>query len=585
MKYLQTRMYKLSWICLLCLSIGIFLWPVEPSPYDPLPVQSISAIKHLSEFVVVFILWVFNLATLLFFIKGNIWERSALCLVFVLVFVHFWGFKVSPLGNSPDSSWLMGHVTYLEQMTIIPRTGHPMLTYFDFPGLTLVGSALKQVNGTNLFLTVRIFLIINGLCFVAVLYTSFLKLLSTPRNAAIGVVLAISGSSVLGTSTTIFHPISLATTFISIFFLILLAFDIKGFTKQKLFLILICILIASTIEYMFTPVLFSMILFSNYLFHRMVKSKDNVSISLIILSLVLFLTWQIFGVIWMLRASFSGLPAALNSILNGAWFIPTRIILDENFGTVYPLWGNICKFFWWFSFFGLGSLLMLWCLLRWKRADSNHLIIISSFVGILLTVLIGSVSVGKISVMHGLILRYLWVSPFVLVPVMSTFLSNFRMRYPIMVFSIIGTLLILPTFLTNADNISADNVYQSEISAFNFLKSSYAKGGDLTFYGFPLVPASSYIITPDASHYYDTFINAGLTQNEIWNSLQDKVRQFLIEDSNGNIAVISRNGKMNWQRYFLIPFNDPNWYLIETALSFSNRIYDNAEIELYSTTP
>ena len=115
-------LHKILWLFFLGLTIVVMLWPVTPSMYNPLPVQTIYTINRLPLFIGLFIIWLLNLACLLFFIRGNIWERLALCLIFVFVFVQFWGFKATPWGNSIDSAWIMGHVNYLNNTVIIQNS-------------------------------------------------------------------------------------------------------------------------------------------------------------------------------------------------------------------------------------------------------------------------------------------------------------------------------------------------------------------------------------------------------------------------------------------------------------------------------
>lgn len=174
-KFINSIVHKLLWLFFIGFTIVLMIWPVTPSVYDPLPIQSVYAIGHLSLFVIIFSLWVINLAILLFFIQGNPWERIALCLFFVLVFVQFWGFKVSPWGNSIDSDWLIGHVNNLNHIGKIPNTGQSALTYFDFPGLIFVDSALQNISGANLFLSVDIYLLLSGVIFTIMLFVAFFK--------------------------------------------------------------------------------------------------------------------------------------------------------------------------------------------------------------------------------------------------------------------------------------------------------------------------------------------------------------------------------------------------------------------------
>ena len=215
---------KLLWICLAILTTALIWWPVSPSPFDPLPVQSIHAINNLPWFSALFYAWAVVLAALLFLRKGGILEHLGLCLVFTLVFVGFSGLA-SPWGNSLDSALRIAEVNIILESGGIPAAGHPELLYFDFPGLHLVDLALLQSTGLDLFAATRVYLLASGLIFTVILYAAFLKLLKEPLKAALGVVLAFSSSMVLGGWAYHFHPINLATIYIGTFVLLMATQD------------------------------------------------------------------------------------------------------------------------------------------------------------------------------------------------------------------------------------------------------------------------------------------------------------------------------------------------------------------------
>ncbi len=577
MRCISQTAQKILWICLLGLTIGIILWPVAPSPSDPLPVQSIYAIKHLTWFAVLFMGWALNLAGLLFFAKGNVWERLALCLVFFLVFVQFWGFAVAPWGNSTDSSWLMGHVNYLEHTAKIPL-GQAALCYFDFPGLALVGSAIQQLSGADLFLTTRLYLLFGGMIFIIILYVLFLKTLRTPHLAAISVVLAVASSMVLGFIPNQFHPINLATIYIVTFLLLLTGRGTKMFSDQNTIIILLLLIIAGTVEYPFTPILFSMILFASYILSRLTKKTNDLTLKIAVFPLVFFLAWEVYWTIWNFHSNTMGVPTALKGMLNGKWLIPTTMVLRENVGPTYPWWGNIAKFFWWLSVFGFGTLLMLWRSFRWRHANSSRLNEISIFVGILATVLIGFFAGGIIGVVHGGLSRYIWVAPLLLAPVIIEFLASKKRRYPAIIFTMVGLLLLLPTFLTNADTLSTGRVYRSDIDAFESAASFQEKEEVEIIYGFPSVSSVSYIYMPTAVVRNGADIYGGATETDAWNNMERMILAFEAGNTDANLAIISISGKQVYSERLGVALDDPNWTKLEAELDKGERIYDNGNI-------
>jgi hypothetical protein len=580
-KISNSTVHKILWLFFLGFTIIIILWPVTPSMYNPLPVQTIYAINSFPLFIVVFFIWVLNLACLLFFMQGNAGERLALCLGFMLVFVQFWGFKVSPWGNTIDSDWLIGHVNYLNHIATIPNTGQSVLRYFDFPGLIFVGSALKNIFGANLFLSVDIYLLLSGVIFTVIFFVTFLKILKNSSLASIGVVFAIVSSTALGGISNQFHPINLASIFICIFLLILVSREIEGFSDLKITIIFIILIMGSTIEYMYTPVFILLVLFSIYISRHLSKSSSNIPLIIVLLPLVFFLSWEIYWTVWSLYSNVIDLSQAWQSIFNGQWLLPTELTLRQNVGAAYPWWGNVTKLFWWIAVFGSGTFIMFRWLFHWRQANASRRMQIAIFVGILLTVIVGSFSGGIIGVEHGGIERYIWVAPFVLIPAIIGLLSKLKSKNTKIIFSLLSLLLIFPTFLTDADTISVDHIYYSEVKAFQILTMS-EKTDYFTIYGFPDVSAASYIYMPDVSIIDGAYLYGGADETEAWNSLQNNVKEFLSGDPSSTFAVISVKSRQIYRQYLGVSIDDPKWNALETELSRGNRIYDGGNLQFYS---
>jgi len=573
-------MQKVLWTFLLGLTIAIILWPIAPSVYDPLPVQSTYTIKYLPLFIVIFIMWVLNLGALMFLVRGGAWERLALCLVFVLVFVQFWGFKAAPWGNSIDSAWLIGHVNYLNNTATISDTVRQTLWYFDFPGLTFIGSAIQQICGADLFLAVRIYLLSSGVIFSCILYVAFLKILKTTYFSAVGVILSVASSMILGFIPNQFHPMNLSTIYIVIFFLLLVMRGVDNFSNTNIVIVFLFLVIASTIEYMFTPVFFSIVLLFIYIFRRVSSASYNIPLSIVFLPVVMFLSWEMYWTVRDFQYNVTELPQAWKAILNGQWFIPTQLILRENFGAVYPWWGNMAKLFFWLSVFGFGTLLMFWQLLHWKQADDRRRTQIAIFVGVLVTIIVGSFYGGVIGIVHGGIRRYIWIAPLVVVPALMEFLSSFKLNFVRTVLTLAGLLLILPTFFTNNDTLSVDRIYSSEIDAFKFV-STYQCKDKITILGFPSVSPASYIYVPANSIVEGAYIYGGANETEAWSRLNDNIKVFLASDGKSNVAIISVKGKQIYRQYLGVSLDNLNWSDLEFKLSSGNNIYDNGTLQFY----
>jgi hypothetical protein len=583
MRHLDPRTRKLLWVCLLGLSTAIVLWPVAPSPYDPLPVQSIHAIPNLPWFIALFYIWAVVLTALLFLARGSVLEHLALCLVFSVVFIGFWGFVANPWGNSWDSGWLMGHVNYLQEMGKIPPGGSPTFRYFDFPGFSLLGLVVADITGTDIFLATRLYLLASGLLFTLILYVAFLKLLKTPYRAALGVVLAIASSMVLGVVFNQFHPTNLATIFIATFFLLLVTRPSNLLRDQGIVLCLLLLMMAATVGHMFVPVFFAMVLLGFYLLHRVEKGLGYASLSIAILPLVLFFSWLMYLTVFSFPTAVREVPIALQGILEGTWLVPVAQILRENVGLGYPWWGNTAKFFWWVSVFGFGTLLMLRRILAWRRAESLQRVELAVFGGVLATIIIGSFAGGVIGVVHGGLSRYIWVAPLVLAPALVDILSSPRTRAFAIAFVAVGMLLLPATFLTNADTISATRTYQDEIAMGEFLASSYQEGEGLMLYTLPSAPAIFFVCIPDAQVTGGHFL-WGLTANEatIFSSLHQLVDDFHGAEGENNLLIATIKGRAEYQQRLDIPTDHPAWQSLAVQLSAAARIYDSGSLQLYA---
>jgi hypothetical protein len=566
------------WFFLVGVSAVMILWPVSPSPNDPLPVQSIHAIRSLPGFIVFFCGWAVLLVALLFSGKDSMLERLGLCLVFIVVFVEFWGLA-SPWGNSGDSTWRMAEVKYILEMGKIPSGGHPNLRYFDFPGLHLIDLALGYVTGTDLFLTTRAYLLASGLTFTVVLYAAFLRLMGSPLLASLAFILAVASSKVLGGVFNQFHPVNLATNYITLFFLLLTTGRLWKFQEGRSGILFLILALAAAVEYLFTPVFFSMVLLSCYFLYRTVKPPKYVSLSTASLPLVLFLFWFTYGTVWSFPVNVGALPKIMGEFLHFGWLLPTEQLLAANLGPRYPWWGNLATLFWWSSVFGLGTLSLLWQLRFFEKANGLRRMELAVFAGTLVTIAIGTVTTS--GAVHGGFSRYVWVAPLFLVPAVIDILTRIKQRAISAAFVLVGVSLTLPTFLIHADTVSSSRTYLHELAAGQFIASSYSNDQGVTLFGLPSVPVFSLVNTPNARFKVAVDVY-GATEAEVWSSLQRLVENFRRSSPQDSLAVVIPKGRAVFMERLAIPTDHPNWQSLEEQLYAANGIYQNGGIRLYA---
>ncbi len=570
--------HKLLLLCLIGLTTLLVLWPISPSPQDPLPVQSVYAIQDLPIFAMTFSAWITCLVVLLFGARGGIWERLILCVAFTVVFIQLWGLA-SPWGNSGDSTWRTAEVKYLLATGRIPSGGALNFPYFDFPGLHLLTVAIAETTGMDVFLTVRVYLLASGLLLTLFLYTAFLRLLDTPDRAALGVMLAFASSTVLSAVSNQFHPINLSTLYITYFLVLLIRLQRTAHPNWRTLVPLLVLAAAASIEYLFSPVFFFLTLLSGYILNRAVRAGGAITPSLIVFPLVSFLAWDAYVTVWNFPTTVVQFPEALLAILKGGWLIAVQQLLGANIGTGSTWWEGVAKLFWWGSMFGGGTLLMLRRGLG-LHAASRPQVELAVFLGMLGTMIPGAFVGGIIGVAHGALTRYVWIAPLFLAPALVQFLTRPTMRLPGIVFACVGLLLLFPTFLANGGHLSTYRTYRYELAAGEFIGSTYGLGDGLTLFCDTSVPEFALLNTPDALTRASSGAY-GTTKAMMWQSLEEVISTFRASDPERKLLITWPKMRNEYALLMGIPVNHPNWRQAEQQLSVTLRIYDSGYLQLY----
>lgn len=570
------------WWSLIAISAILVMWPVVLSPNDPLPMQSVHAIRNIPLFIAVLCGWTGVFGTLLLRVKGNTWDRLSLCLIFSAVFVQFWGPVTNPWGNSGDSAWLLGHVRLLLETGNIPTGGHPALTYFDFPGIQLALLSLNLVTGVELFQVSRIYLAASSFILVVITYAAFLKLMRSPHYAAMALVLALASSRVLSVVTNQFHPINLATIYIAVFVLLMAIICNEQFGDRRTVFAATILVMAATMEYLFTPTLFSAVLFAAYLLRAVAKSFGKTALAIAVFSLAASTSWEVYQTVHSFPTTVSELPIGLRDLINGAWLIPTSRVLAANLGPSYPWWGTLAKLFWWCSTFVLGTLLVVRRFFGGGGTDNLGRMEPALFAGILATVSVGSLVGGAIGVIHGGLSRYVWVAPLVLAPAVTRFFIGTPARKFAIAFALAALFMLPPTFMTNGDILSTNRTYRSEVAALEFLKAQSKSEKSLTLYSLPSMPGIVLLYIPDAHFRTGAYLYGGTSEADAWNTLRRLARDFRANDSRGaRLALVSLRGRKDYELRLGISPNHPGWANLTQELSRTSRIYDAETMVLY----
>jgi len=567
-------------LCLFVLSAVLVLWPIVPSPFDPLPMQSVSAIQHLPWFAVLFNAWAVCFAALLLGISGTARDRLGLCVIFTVVFVGVWGFA-SPWGNHGDSIWQTAEVMHLLGAGKLPPGGHPNFPYLDFPGLHLLALTLVETTGMDVFMAIRVYLLASGVMLTLVLYAMFLRLIGTPNKAACAVVLAFVSSVVLASVANQFHPINLSTIYIVTFILLLGRLHPKSVLQSHTLVLLLLLMAAAAAEYVFTPVFFAMVFLSYYILSRPANAQAPVTLAHAVIPLALLFVWEMYVTVWNFPTTVRELPVALQAILDGSWVLPILHLLRQNAGPAYPWWGNIVRGFWWSSVFGVGTLLMLWRVKMLREVRRGPELGLVLFLGTIGAMMVGSLVGGVIGIIHGALTRYLWIAPLFLVPALMQSLGRPRMKAAAVTFGVAGLLLMFPTFIADGGHVSTYRAYRHELAAGEFIRETYGSGEGLTIFCTTRIPVFYLLYSPEA-HVRPSIDAYGATVDvQIWQSIEEVVHAFRASPRQGNLLIDWPKMRGDYQELVGIPIDHPNWRRTENELSSTNRIYDNRSIQLY----
>lgn len=562
---------KTLWILLLGITIAIFHYPFSITPTLPLPVQTIYMFPNLPLFGTLFYLWMLLLLLLLFSGHANMLEKLGLCFIFVLVFNIFWIIN-SPWGGSYDTLRHLGELQYIQEVGKITPQAIEIFVPLYFPGFQLTVVPLAEISGLNNFQVQVVFLTALNLMLALMLFTVFLKFLKNSFYASLAAVLSLASSVLLVTNMTHFHPISLATFLIAFF--VLLAF--RGGQGKPLLLLVAS---AATIGYPFTPFLFSFILFSIYAIHRVFKQRTSVTLVTAIIPAVFIASWELYQAPWHFESIVSVWPKIWADLRAGEFFWATKQTVEANIGPAYPWWGNVTRLFWWLFVFGFGTLLMLWKLPYFKRHGYLERIQISALVGVLITILVGTL--GTYGAVHGGISRYIWIAPFFVVPslVKFPFTSGLR-RFGIAFLFIALLIFSFPTFLTNQDTFAYKRIYLSEHCAVEFIKAtSEVQQLHLYNYGYSLY---LYHIPKAVKKLADPGEPYNRTEEEVWKTFNNIIRSFISASQGINLFVHTEKFKLLYQEYLNIPPEHANWGKLESELLRTNRIYFNNLMEIYT---
>jgi hypothetical protein len=572
--------YRIAlWALLVLLTLSILLFPTHLT-FEYYPIQSTRIFDSLPLFAILYCIWLLVLLLLLFSRRGegeSEWEKLALVCIFSAVFLGFWTI-VTHSGLSNEGVFNAAHVRYLEHEGNIP-VGHPSLSYFDFPGLHLIGSFVSQSTGLDAIGASAFIVFFQAVLLAALLYVLFRRLLNSAYVAPLAVLLVIQGNISLD-KLNIFHPRNLGVLLLVAFLVLLSRHRLFGTAQDRLFLIIL--LAAVTMTHAVTAFLLFFIMLGIYVVQKLDRTNVGNSPPVIIF-LVFPVAWAMYWAVITFEGLMGTFPKVLDDLAERSdvlWFL--TMMGKANVGERLPLWSNISRLSWWVVIYGFGTILGLGNLFRLKKLSPME----KRTTGVLLGVIMISVVSTLASGGGARFDTYILYGAFAIVPILLGFLLSLRnhiRRYAFVCLVSVFFVLSFPTFLSHNNMVEFDAWHPDEHASGKFLESQFTQGENLHIYSGEWIILLTPYYLPEVRRVTSREIFYMKDEAGLWAQIDSLTTGF--EGQRGrpedSIFVWSKRLMLPYQHFFGIAPEHPRWQELRDRLSYQNRIYDNGNVELF----
>ena len=579
----------LMWILLLVLTAALLFFPVN-LVYKYHAIQAPYLFNNLPLFGAIFCVWIFLLLLMLFSREekgGTVdWQNLGLVCVFGLVFIGFW-VVITPFGSAGDDIYNMGLVRWLMQHGSIP-VGHENLTYFEFPGLHLLVSAICMSTGLGVFEGRMLFLLFNAALFSGLFYLFAVRILKSNRLAGLAAIVAVMGSVILIERMSIFGAAAFGYTLLAGFLLMLARYETKllGATSFDR-LILLVLFSVIVVAYLPVSLLVPLILLGIYAICVIGRNQETrPSLVTICLFLVMVLAWEVYWSWHTFRYTAAFLPSVWEQLVSLGFLKAALTMGSANVGGALPLWATLVRFFWW-AVLGIGTMVGLCNVFRIRRLSLADQVATGGLLGVMVETVIGMIAVWGGYQFQ----RFLLYAPLFCAPLLLLFMSRsgtLAKRGPALL-AILILALAVPSFLSSVNGVATDAIYAHEIAAGQFLEShSQNEGEGLIVYGYDGTSvqfADSYAPNAAMEHVQEnTAYEASI--DELWQTLDRLAADFAVEKPwllQQRILVVGEKSTEGYQHLRGIPSDDPHWEELRVVLSGTNTIYDDGHIQMYAS--
>jgi len=579
----------LMWILLLLLSAALLSFPATLE-FKYRPIQAPYIFNNLALFGVIFCVWISVLLLMLFSRedKGDKvdWQCVGLACVFGLVFIGFW-VVITPLGSFADDIWNMGHVRWLIEYGTIP-VGSESLTYFEFPAMHLLVTAICMSAGLGVFEGRLLFLLFNGALFSGLFCLFAVAVFKSNRLAGLATIVTVMGSVAVVERMVIFGAAAFGYTLLAGFLLMLTRSETKLLGATSFDRLLVLILLSITVvAYLPVSLLIPLILIGIYAIYVIRRNNaSRPSVAMICLFVVMVLAWETYWSWHTFRYSAGFLPNVWGQLVSLGFLKAITTIGAANVGGALPLWATLIRFFW-LAVLGIGTLAGLSNLLRIKRLRLVDQVVTGGLLGVMVITMIGMVVVWGGYQFQ----RFLMYAPLFCIPILLLFMSKSGTlgRIGLALLAILIPVLAVPSFMTSENAVATDAIYAHDLAAGQFLKShSQNEGESLIVYSYEgsSVAFTEYYVPNSGRQQVEETTFYEETSDELWQSLHELAAGFAAEQPGlpqQRVFVVGEKSTVEFEHLKGMPSDDPRWEELKGVLSKTNTICDDGHIQMYAS--
>lgn len=571
-----------SWCLYISLSAALIFYPKHFSLVLA-PVQSVHLIPHLFLFGSVFCVWLALLVGLLALQEARkpSWPHMILVTLFVVTYSAIW---VLPLGGHlREGEFFAAQVDYLKQVGQV-ATGTVNFGYFDWPGVIVFTSILSDVTGLSTSasqLTVSL-VIVEGL-FSILLYLFYLRVLRAPLLASMGVLLAVSGNTLLTKLLQQFHAATFGLTLFTLALLIVVLPSQRPTRAESRGSVLLLIVLASlAIVHFISAVTLFLVLVGTALVRRLAGRRSI--LAYLMLAGVFPVAWLMFSGSLAWSNLVISVVAGIRNLLSNGLLNPYIFHLGRAYvGGENPAWAVLAREVWVAVVVVGGGVLGFRNFLRVRCLEEGETIVLGGMVGVVWLGVLTFIPTQGVDAIRQLIYYPVFAVLSVLVWATST---SARIRTSVIRF--LAVLLIvtgLPSFLASNNTIGFDaRNFPDERVAGEFLRKNFDAGTKLRIFGANFFDFISYVPFADFRLSYATLklTDPVETSKEVWQQITISRK---VLDGFGKTDIWALLRRTTIEIYLLTGRDVVHtgvWSSLEGALdAAANRLYTNGGVVFY----